>query len=84
MTYALLEKLDVMHLPVEIDGPEVDMIRAYVAAGLVVADIRQPVCARDGAVLAMTARVEALTRAGRRTVEKRRAHRSTQAFLRKL
>ena len=84
MPYALLEKLDVMHLPAEIDGPEVDMVRAYVAAGLVVADIRQPVCARDGAVLTMTARVEALTRAGRRTVEKRRAHRSTQAFLRKL
>jgi hypothetical protein len=84
MPYALLEKLDEMQLPVEIDGAEVDMVRAYVAAGLVVAEIRQPVCGRDGAVLAMSARVESLTRAGRRTVEKRRAHRSTQAFLRKL
>jgi hypothetical protein len=78
MPYTMLEAVHDAHLPLTLTRPDdIDAVRAYVAAGLVVADIPPRTRTGPGAeAVQPSAVISALTPAGRKTVEKLRATRS--------
>ena len=82
--YELLNRLVSASMPAVVRDGEAEMVQSYKAAGLVEAVIHPTVYSREGAPVNLYAEVTAVTRAGRLTVEKRRAHRTDKAFRRKM
>jgi hypothetical protein len=77
MPYTTLEAVHDANLPITLTRQDdIDAVRAYVAAGLVVADIPPKTCVRPGEDVQPPAVISALTPAGRKAVEKLRATRS--------
>lgn len=65
MTYQLLEKLSALPLPYEMTGNDVDLARAYVAAGFVIADFVASDVRKD---IVQKARIFKVTPSGRRAL----------------
>jgi len=72
MSYELLEKIRNRSLPVEINGEDADIARAYAAAGLIIADFNE----NQGSI----ARILALTVLGRKTLDARLVRKSLAKF----
>lgn len=68
MPYVLLEKLSRARLPQEVQGDEVNLVQAYLAAGLVDAVILMIEKARGSQPGTATARVLSVTPEGRKTL----------------
>ena len=70
MTYALLRTLAAQSLPATVSDPEdIDLLRAYVAAHLVEADIPQPALLPHGQRAQAPTTVRAITVAGRKIAD---------------
>lgn len=72
MAYALLEKLNHAKLPHEVQGDEVNMVQAYLAAGLVDAAILMIEKARGSQPAVAMARVFSVTPEGRKTLAQKK------------
>ncbi|WP_295852324.1 hypothetical protein [uncultured Xylophilus sp.] len=70
MSYALLRSLATQSLPATVSNPEdIDLLRAYVAARLVEADIPKPELLPHGQRAQAPTTVKAITVAGRKIAE---------------
>lgn len=67
MSYQLLERISGLPLPYEFGGDDVDVLRAYVAAGFVLAEFWATDIRNDKQ---QTARVSKVTRSGRKALLK--------------
>ncbi len=79
MRYDLLERLHECSLPQEVQGADAVSVRAYAAAGLVVAEIADLPPMRCPAVDSLSARVLRITPAGRKAIQKKKPHRAVKA-----
>ena len=65
MTFQLLEKLSTLPLPHEMTGSDVDLVKAYAAAGFVIADFQACGTRRD---IIEKARISRVTPSGRKAL----------------
>ncbi|MCZ2497978.1 hypothetical protein GN316_14525 [Xylophilus sp. Kf1] len=72
MSYELLEKLCVVPLPYVTSGGDVDLLKAYAAAGLIDAEFSATSPARDAVQIA---RISKVTPVGRKALLKSKGHR---------
>lgn len=81
MSYVLLEKLARTKLPQEVSGEEVNLVRAYLAAGLVEALMPPDEAPRARQPCTPTACVLNITAAGRKTLEQKKVRLEISRFL---
>jgi len=79
MSYALLDKLRLSSFPAHIEGDDVQTVRAYLAAGLVNAEITEGM--RGRSPVAAKAKVLGITPSGRKAMESRAAKRELANFI---